>query len=62
MFSAASAFSQNQIKEFTADELVFPKELKEFFKTAQDEKGGRDFIENFMDNYWKKEQVKFDES
>jgi len=62
LFSAASAFSQNQIKEFTADELVFPKELKEFFKTAQDEKGGRDFIENFMDNYWKKEQVKFDES
>ena len=56
------AVSQNQIKEFTADELVFPKELKEFFKTSQDEKVARDFMENFLDNYWKKEMVKFDES
>ncbi len=58
----SSASAQNLIKEFSADELQFPKELKEFFKTAPDEKAGRDFIENFLDNYWKKEQVKFDES
>jgi len=61
-FIALNAKSQNQIKEFTADVLVFPKELKEFFKTAQDERAAHDFMDLFLDNYWKKEQVKFDES
>lgn len=58
----SNSFAQTQIKEFSSDEINFPKELKDFFKTAQDDRAARDFMELFIENYWKKEQVKFDAS
>ncbi|HEU4719221.1 MAG TPA: hypothetical protein VFU15_15360 [Bacteroidia bacterium] len=57
--SARGLFAQKMPASFTADNVKFIDEMKDFFE-SYDGKAGRDFIDDFNQNYWMNGKVSDD--